>query len=155
MPEKKEEFILVSACLLGQKVRYDGSEKYCSSLSSYFSENPQLSVVAVCPEMLSGLPCPRCPAEIDPTSGRVFAANGTDVTIFFELGAQLTLNICENYGIKRALLKSKSPSCGSGQIYDGSFKGRLRKGKGKTAELLSRNGICVLSEERAEQTNKN
>lgn len=99
--------------------------------------------------MLGGLPCPRQPSERD-SKGAVHLEDGKDVSIFFLRGAQSTLNICKNYGIEIALLKSKSPSCGFGYIYDGNFTGHLRKGNGVTASFLDENGIEIINEHELE-----
>lgn len=114
----------------------------------------QDKAILVCPEQLGGCPTPRAAAEIQGGTGadvldgkcKVINKNGEDVTYNFIKGAEETLKIAKMAGIKRAILKSKSPSCGYGQIYDGSFSGRVTKGNGVTAELLLRNGIIVENE---------
>lgn len=95
--------------------------------------------------MLGGLPCPRAPAEIIGKQ-KVKNSLGQDVSLFFKRGAHSTLNICKNYKVKTAVLKSKSPSCGIGVVYDGSFTGKTTAGSGITADLLKRNGINILTE---------
>lgn len=144
-----KESILISSCLTGCCVRYDGGSKPLSKdvLSLLKS---QFNLVAVCPEMLGGLPCPRRPSEITSDS-TVKTAEGQDVSLFFIKGAHSTLNICKNYRIRTAVLKSKSPSCGVGIIYDGSFTGRTIPGNGITAELLKQNGISILTEDQVNQ----
>lgn len=142
--------ILVSACLLGDKVRYDGAGKPCLELLS-FLKNKNIEVHKLCPEMLGGLPVPRIPAEIDEHTDKVLNKSGTDVSKQFLLGAESTLKYCQNNEIKIAVLKSKSPSCGKDRIYDGTFSGRLRDGAGCTARLLMQNGIDVFDETELEK----
>ena len=133
--------ILVSACLLGLPVRYDGLSKPCERVVS-LRENHIL--IPICPEQLGGLPTPRPRAEI--SNGRVVNEFGEDVTENFKKGAMITLKIAEVTGVELAILKSKSPSCGIGLVYDGSFSGRLVEGNGMTAELLIENGYRVVDE---------
>ncbi|MGL4353675.1 MAG: DUF523 domain-containing protein [Aeromonas popoffii] len=135
--------VLVSACLLGQPVRYDGHSKGIVSdwLSALGAEG---RVLAFCPEVAGGLPTPRPPAERQ--DERVVTASGLDVTAEFDRGAELALAICQVQGIRFALLKEGSPSCGSGRIYNGRFEGVSVVGEGKTTALLRRHGIAVFSE---------
>ncbi|MGN5138816.1 DUF523 domain-containing protein [Aeromonas sp. 164P] len=136
--------VLVSACLLGQPVRYDGQSKGIVSdwLSALGAEG---RVLTFCPEVAGGLPTPRPPAERQ--GDRVVTASGLDVTAEFDRGAELALEICQAQGIRFALLKEGSPSCGSGRIYNGRFEGVSVAGEGKTAALLLRHGIAVFSED--------
>lgn len=136
--------VLVSACLLGQPVRYDGQSKGIVSdwLSALGAEG---RVLAFCPEVAGGLPTPRPPAERQ--GKRVVTASGLDVTAEFDHGAELALEICQAQGIRFALLKEGSPSCGSGRIYNGRFEGVSVAGEGKTTALLRRHGIAVFSED--------
>ncbi|MGN5007831.1 DUF523 domain-containing protein [Aeromonas sp. 96A] len=139
--------VLVSACLLGQPVRYDGQSKgivsdWLSALSALGAEG---RVLAFCPEVAGGLPTPRPPAERQ--GERVVTASGMDVTAEFDRGAELALEICQTQGIRFALLKEGSPSCGSGRIYNGRFEGVSVAGEGKTTALLRRHGIAVFSED--------
>jgi uncharacterized protein YbbK (DUF523 family) len=97
--------------------------------------------IAVCPEVLGGRGVPRTRAEIKEGTGKVIDENGKDVTSEFIKGAHKALEIVKKHNIKKAILKSKSPSCGVGEIYDGSFKGRLIKGDGVTVALLKKEGI--------------
>ena len=125
--------ILVSACLLGTPCRYDGASRPCGELA-------RLEVlghrrIPVCPEVMGGLPTPRPPAELQ-RDGRVVDRAGKDVTEAYRLGAE-------------AVLKERSPSCGRGQIYDGSFTGRLTEGSGVTARLLEEHGVQVYGESEA------
>jgi uncharacterized protein YbbK (DUF523 family) len=102
-------------------------------------------LIPVCPEILGGLPIPREPAE--QRGKRVITKSGKDVTKYFERGAKEVLKICKILKIKKAILKQKSPSCGCGKIYDGTFSGRLIEGNGVTTKLLKKNGVKVFSEE--------
>ncbi|MBQ3106344.1 MAG: fused MFS/spermidine synthase [Eggerthellaceae bacterium] len=126
--------IAVSACLLGRNCKYNGGNNLDEALVSQLEGH---EVVAVCPEVEGGLPTPRPPAEL--REGRVVNAEGADVTLQFELGAQKCLKLAE--GCDLAVLKSKSPSCGVHQVYDGSFSGFLVPGKGVFASVLEREGI--------------
>jgi len=136
------EKILVSACLLGINCKYDGTsnknEKILKLAKDYI-------LIPACPEILGGLPIPREPAERK--GKKVITKSGKDVTKHFEKGAREVLKICEILKIKKAILKQKSPSCGCGKIYDGTFSGRLIKGDGVTTKLLKKNKIKVFTEE--------
>lgn len=134
--------ILVSACLLGLPCRYDGKEKPCSAI---FHLQKSETLIPFCPECMGGLPTPRPPAELQ--GERVINAAGIDVTAQYRSGAEQALLLCQALGISKAILKSRSPSCGKGEIYDGSFSKTLIEGNGITADLLLRNGIEVLTEE--------
>lgn len=136
--------VLVSACLLGQPVRYDGRSKGIISdwLEMLGAEG---RVLAFCPEVAGGLPTPRPPAERQ--GERVVTESGLDVTAQFDRGAELALQLCQAQGIRFALLKEGSPSCGSGRIYNGRFEGTSMAGEGKTTALLRRHGIEVFSED--------
>ncbi len=144
--------ILVSACLLGLPCQYDGQFCPQPALQELAARG---EVLPCCPEVLGGLGVPRPPAEIVRGDGedvlegraRVINAQGQDVTWEFLRGAQATLRLAHRWGIKRAILKSHSPSCSSRYIYDGTFRGRLREGQGVTAALLQREGMEVCSEE--------
>ena len=137
----KKKYV-VSACLLGQKCKYNGESNYNERLD-YFQD--QSLVVPICPEVMSGLPTPRPPAEIK--DNFVINNMGEDVTQYYIDGAQKTLSICKQLNIKKAILKERSPSCGYKQIYDGSFTHTLINGSGVTAQLLKQNGIKVYTEE--------
>ena len=134
--------ILVSACLVGICCRYKGDGKRDEEIVALATEH---TLIPVCPEQLGGLPTPRDPAEQQGAS--VISKTGREVTEQYERGAEAALNIAQLYGVRLAILKSRSPSCGSGQIYDGSFSGKLVPGNGKCAALLKKNGIRVFSEE--------
>ena len=132
--------LLVSACLLGCPCRYDGASKPCPAVLA-LAERHEL--VPVCPEQLGGLPTPRPPAER--REDRVVTQSG-DVTEQYRRGAEETLKLCKLFGCEAAVLKERSPSCGHGQIYDGTFSGTLTAGDGVTAELLTVHGIPVYGE---------
>ena len=147
------EKILVSACLVGERVRYNGVVK---SFESHIlkSWNRRGRVVAICPEVAGGLPVPRPSSEISGGDGnqvlsshnKVINIKGQDVTKYFLEGAVKALELAGSLGIKLAIFKEGSPSCGSSYIYDGSFSGIKKPGKGVTVALLEKNGIRVFSE---------
>ena len=130
-------------CLLGVNCRYDGGGKAAKGIAELME---LAELVPVCPESLGGLPIPRAPSER--VGERVFSKDGGDVTASFVRGACEALKLARLYGAKCALLKERSPSCGSGTIYDGSFSGGLTSGDGVTAELLKKNGIQIYGESR-------
>ena len=134
--------IIVSACLAGENCRYDGSNKLNKYIQKLVEEGDAISL---CPEQLGGLPTPRIASE--QKGGRVFNKNGEDVTEYFVKGAEEVLRIANLHNCKDAVLKSKSPSCGCGQIYDGFFSGKLIKGDGITTALLKKNKIEIYTEE--------
>lgn len=133
--------LLVSACLLGIPCRYDGAEKEYDGIRELMERHV---LIPMCPEQLGGLATPRLPAER--VGNQVVNREGEDVTAGFLKGAELALRLAKLYDCKYAILKQRSPSCGSGQIYDGSFSGRLTEGDGMTAELLKKHGIQVIGE---------
>ena len=133
---------ICSACLLGIKCRYDGKSKRNKKILELGKKE---ILIPVCPEQLGGLPTPREPAE--QKGKRVITKSGKNVTKKFKKGARQVLKIVKLFGVREAILKQKSPSCGCGQIYDGTFSGKIIKGNGVTAALLKRNGIKVISEE--------
>lgn len=133
--------ILVSACLVGMKCRYDGKDQLSEKLLDLVLKG---EAIPVCPETMGGLSIPRDPAEI--TGNIVMSNKGVDVTSEFTIGAKKTLDLAIANKVRKAILKSKSPSCGVGMIYDGSFTRTLIKGNGVTAELLINNGIEVINE---------
>lgn len=142
MPAK----VLVSACLMGSRVRYDGRDKLlASALLARWAEEGRL--VTFCPEVAAGLAVPRAPAEIQ-ADGRVVDADGADVTAAFEDGARQALALARAEGCRFALLTDGSPSCGSSFVYDGSFSGTRASGMGVTAALLERHGVRVFAPER-------
>ena len=133
--------ILVSACLLGVPCRYDGTGKADERFVALAKTH---HLIPVCPEQLGGLPTPRPSAERSGT--RVLTRDDRDVTAPFQRGAEETLRLARLFSCRIAILKANSPSCGSGQIYDGCFCGRLVPGDGMTAALLKQDGLTVLSE---------
>lgn len=145
--------ILVSACLVGHRCRYDGGG---------FDGYPELRrwveagrAVAVCPEERGGLPTPRLPAEIQEGDGRdvvdgharIVDGHGQDVTEAFMEGAREALRVARDCGATVAVLKARSPSCGGRMIYDGSFSGTLRPGMGVTAAMLEKEGLALYDED--------
>ena len=136
--------ILVSSCLLGQAVRYDGASKPLP-FAELLAWQQAGWVVPCCPEVAGGLPVPRPPAECQP-DGRILTVHGEEVTAAFARGAEQALALCRLHDIRIALLKEGSPSCGSGVIYDGHFAGRCIPGEGMTTRLLRAAGIAVYSE---------
>ena len=137
--------ILVSACLLGCPCRYDGTAKADPRVLALMERH---TLIPVCPEQLGGLPTPRLPSER--REGGVFDRGGKDVSVQYRQGAEEVLRLARLYGCTHAVLKERSPSCGSGQIYDGSFSHVLVPGSGVAAELLAQNGITVLGESQAD-----
>ena len=132
--------IIVSACLAGYRCRYDGKVIPDAEIVALVKQG---GAIPVCPEMMGGLPCPRVPAERTADGRRVVTKDGGDVTDAYQRGAEETLRMARLYGCEHAILKARSPSCGCGQIYDGSFSGTLRDGSGVAAALLTENGISV------------
>lgn len=152
--------VLVSRCLLGHRVRYDGgaSGPY-AQLAQWQAEG---RVIALCPEVAGGLPTPRAAAEIPGGQGvavlagkaAVITTEGEDVTEAFVSGARQALALVERHGIRIAILKANSPSCGNRLTYDGSFRGVKVEGQGVTAALLTRAGVQVFSELELEEAAK-
>ena len=134
--------LLVSACLCGQTVRYDGRGCLVPAIRLLVEEGKALPF---CPECAGGLPVPRLPAEC--RSGRVVRSDGEDCTAAFEEGARRALAFCREWGLTAAILKEDSPSCGTHRVYDGSFSGRKTEGMGLTAHLLMQAGIPVFCEQ--------
>jgi uncharacterized protein YbbK (DUF523 family) len=150
------ERILVSACLLGQPVRYDGgSHGPFERLRNWQAEG---RLVPLCPEVAGGLPTPRPPAEIPGGNGAqvlagrvpVLTIHGRDVTSAFRAGAEAALQLVRQHNIRLAILKARSPSCGNRQNYDGSFSGTLIDGEGVTAAALRQAGVQVFNENELE-----
>ncbi|MFA4994833.1 MAG: DUF523 domain-containing protein [Bdellovibrionales bacterium] len=137
---------LVSACLTGVKCRYDGSD--CANRIVQDMVNRGVAF-PVCPEQLAGLPTPREACEIstdEKGNKKVVGKSGRDYTQEYREGAERTLALCKAKGVNEAILKSNSPSCGCGKIFDGTFSGKGVKGDGITTELLKKNGIQVKTE---------
>ncbi len=137
--------ILVSACLLGVKCRYNGEGVLADGVRALLKEH---HLIPVCPEQLGGLPTPRTPAE--QREGRVFTRDGADVTEHYRRGAEQVSRLAALYHCPAALLKERSPSCGCGQIYDGTFSGALVPGNGVCAALLMAQGIRIYGESQVE-----
>lgn len=135
--------ILVSACLLGVSCRYDGKSKPHPAVLALQGQH---QLIPVCGEIFGGLPTPRTPAER--VGDRVLTEDGRDVTQEYHRGAEEVLALASRLDCKVALLKERSPSCGTGEIYDGSFTRTLIAGDGVTAELLRASGIAVFGESR-------
>ena len=146
--------LLVSACLLGRPVRYDGQAKPLSE-QDWRRLRQKFDLIAACPECMGGLPTPRPPAELRGGDGTaalrgqagVITATGEDVSAAFIDGAGQALDLAQAHGCRQALLKANSPSCGDRRIYDGRFSGTLKDGEGVTASLFRQAGIVVCSEE--------
>ena len=138
--------ILVSACLLGLRVRYDGKSKPCEAVLRLMEKH---ELIPVCAEVFGGLPTPRVPAER--TGRRVITKDGRDVTEEYVRGAQEIARLARLYGCTHAILKEKSPSCGKGRIYDGTHTGTLTNGNGVLAELLMEMGVKVVGETEIER----
>ena len=136
--------VAISACLLGAPVRYDGGSKPVPEVIE-LAGREGVEVLRVCPETASGLPVPRPPAE--QRGGRVLLADGRDVTEEFALGSRLCGEEVVRSGARLAVLKAKSPSCGVGLVYDGTYSGRLVAGQGVFAARLDEEGICVVTED--------
>lgn len=141
--------ILVSHCFLGENCKYNGGNNYNAELLSVLKNH---ELIPVCPETFGGLKSPRLPAEI--VGDKVLFSDGSDATEAFTKGAEKTLEIAKAQGVKVAVLKANSPSCGSGIIYDGTFTGKKVNGYGVAAKLLTENGIKVYSEQDIEEIKK-
>lgn len=135
-----KEKILVSACLAGINCKYNGNNNENEKIIELIKNK---DVILVCPEQLGGLKTPRTPAEI--INNKVITKDNIDVTKEYQKGAEEVLTLAKKFNIKKAILKSKSPSCGKGKIYDGTFSNSLIDGNGITTELLKKHGIEVIS----------
>lgn len=133
--------ILVSACLLGLNTRYDGKSTLNNDILLL---KEKCNLIPICPEQMGGLSTPRVPSEI--VGDRLISKEGIDVTSEYDKGRNIALEIAKINDCKYAILKQKSPSCGCGQIYDGSFSGKLIEGNGYTTRLLLDNGIKVFAD---------
>lgn len=141
--------IMVSQCLLGCCCRYKGD--HCLN-ESILQLSLNHTLIPVCPEQMGGLPTPRDPSEI--MNGRLISNKGKDVTFEYQKGAEIALMIAKMNKVDFAIFKTKSPSCGKGMIYDGTFSGTLVSGNGVTVDLFLNNGIDVYSEEEIAQIEK-
>lgn len=133
--------ILVSACLLGVRVRYDGASKTHEDVRSLMERH---CLIPVCAEVYGGLPTPRIPAER--VGNRVVTKDGRDVTAQYVRGAEEIVRLARMYGCTLAILKERSPSCGRGLIYDGTHTGTLTDGNGVLAEMLMKAGVRIIGE---------
>lgn len=133
--------ILVSACLLGENCKYSGGNNKNDKVIALGKKH---KLIPICPECFAQLPIPRPPAEI--IGDKVFNKLGEDITEQFKDGAEKALYVAEEAGCQLAILKERSPSCGFGEIYDGSFTGKTIRGNGITAQLLYDNGITIYGE---------
>ena len=129
----------VSACLLGRNVKYNGKNNFSPELVEKLKD---AEIIDICPEVLGGLPIPRDPAEI--VDGEVITNKGISVDYEFRKGAKRALEIIKNEGIELVILQSRSPSCGKGLIYDGTFSSKLIEGDGIFVRLLEENGIKAM-----------
>lgn len=134
--------IVVSRCLMGDGCRYDGKDQCVAYVKELVKQG---RAIPICPEQLGGLSTPRQPSERVGTM--VISRCGNDISEAFQTGAELALHIAQTHEARMAILKSLSPSCGKGQIYDGTFQGTLCSGNGVTTDLFLQAGIEVLNEE--------
>lgn len=150
----KKHKILISACLLGNKVRYDGKDSFCDHPILQQWQQEQRFII-LCPEMAGGLPTPRPACQIVGSGGgnavlagtaRVISDEGIDSTPYYLKGAHKALELAQTHAITMAILKARSPSCGNSLIYDGSFSKNLIAGQGVTAALLTQHGFKVFNE---------
>ena len=141
-----KEKILVSACFLREGYKYNGGANINQKIIGL---TEKYEFILICPEVFGGLPTPRVPSEI--VGEKVLNSIGEDVTEAFVNGAEKALKLALEHGCKKAILKAKSPSCGKGYIYDGSFSHTITKGNGVAAELLMQNGIVVYTEDELEK----
>ena len=140
--------LFISRCLLGDACRYDGRSKPLPA-ETLRSLRSRYELIPVCPEVLGGLPTPRTPSERQ--GSRVVMQTGADVTAEYRRGAEESLRIAREHDVCAALLKERSPSCGKGKIYDGTFTGTLTNGNGVTAEVLIDAGFAVYGESEIEK----
>ena len=134
--------IMVSACLLGENCKYNGGNNFSEKVMDFLEGH---EIIPVCPEVSGGLTVPRTPSEI--VNGVVMASDGRDVDLEFRTGAEICLKKALEENVDLVILKSKSPSCGVKQIYDGTFSGRLIEGQGVFARLMTENAFHVMDEE--------
>ncbi len=139
--------ILISACLLGENCKYSGGSNRNETVLMWktkLEQEGKAEFIPICPEVMGGLPTPRVPAEI--RGEKVITQDGRDVTAEYEAGAGKALALSEQHSCRYAVLKERSPSCGSGAVYDGTFSGTLTAGDGIAARLLKAHGIIVAGE---------
>lgn len=140
------EYLLISSCLLGNNVKYNGKNNYIKEVELLKNK---YNLIVICPEVMGGLPIPRIPSEI--LNDKVINKEGKDVTINFNKGAEEAIKLVKKYNIKKALLKEGSPSCGSRYIYDGTFSGNKIDGVGVTTKKLIELGLDIYSEKEIEK----
>ncbi len=138
--------ILISACLMGINCRYNGKSEIIKELEELKNK---YNLIPVCPEIYGGLKTPRNPAER--VNNKVLTNNGEDVTDNYKKGAEEILKLAKFYDCKYAILKERSPSCGFGRIYDGTFSKTIKDGNGVTADLLAKNGVKIIGESKIEE----
>ena len=143
-----KEKLLISACLLGFCCKYDGGTNTLPA-DTIAALRERYELIPVCPETAGGLPIPRAPSER--RGGRVLSREGNDVTDEYEQGARIALVLAERFGCRRALLKERSPSCGAGEIYDGTFSRSRIPGDGVAAEALRKAGLTLCGESETEK----
>ena len=148
---EKEIKVLISACLLGDNVKYSGGNNLAPELVTLL-EKYNVKIVKICPECFAGLPIPRVPSEI--RGDKVYGKDGRDITKEFLVGAEKTYQVAKRKQVVFAILKERSPSCGSSYIYDGSFLGKVIQGQGFTTRKLNEENIIVFSEENLEAIEK-
>lgn len=148
---KKKIKVLISACLLGDNVKYSGGNNLSPELVTLL-EKYNVDIIKVCPEYFAGLPIPRLPSEIK--EDKVYSKDGRDITEEFLVGAEKTYQVAKNKEIDFAILKERSPSCGSSYIYDGSFSGKVIQGQGLTTRRLNKENIVIFSEENLKEIEK-
>jgi len=134
--------IMVSACLLGENCKYNGSNNLSEKVMEFINGH---EVIPVCPEVMGGLPTPRVPSEI--VNGVVTSAEGRSVDMEFRKGAQMGLSLAKKNNVDLVILQSRSPSCGAKQIYDGTFSGNKIDGQGVFAKMLIENGFRIVDVE--------
>ena len=134
--------IMLSACLMGENCKYNGGNNLSEKVLEYIKGH---EVISVCPEVMGGLPTPRIPAEI--VDGIVTAKDGRNVDKEFRTGAEKALQIAKENQVDLVILQSRSPSCGSKQIYDGTFSGKRIDGQGVFARMLMENGFQIIDVE--------
>lgn len=138
-----------SRCLIGENCTYAGKNNLCKTIQELYKQG---EVLPLCPEVLGGLPIPRTPCEI--VNGKVIDQKGIDKTKEYQLGAKIALEKCLEKDIKIVVVKAKSPSCGKGQIYDGTFSHQLIEGDGIFVQMLKEHGIQVFTENEVEEVLK-
>ena len=138
--------IIVSACLAGVECRYNGKSFPIPVVMDMVKKG---QAIPLCPELLGNLPIPRLSAE--QRDGKIFSSDGQDVTVDYVTGARIALRIAQLIDCKKAILKSKSPTCGCGMIYDGTFSGKMIKGEGTFSKMLKQENIEVCTEDELEE----